>query len=308
MAVLAGLVVALLFLIDCRSPHTTIHASPHASVSDATVEAGQRMHLAPSFPCNVTTATVTFDTVNGSATAAASATPVGQVAVGDGVQFASQAGVTYIVKTVSSAHIILTLPYTGLGAAADTLTDYVGLLADPNNCGACGTLCGTYGPNPNGPLLPGASFQQGTCSNAVCSPYAATTASLDCWDIPTGNVVGGTAGFVPICASVLSGSQNCGGLGWMCNGTCLQGRCNGALKIPPPLVITGLSTTAVAITLTATGGVPGYQFSYTPQGNQSGGTMAAGGLYTPGLTEPVTDIVMVTDSVGNVAVFSISVT
>jgi hypothetical protein len=182
-----------------------------------------------------------------------------------------------------------------------------GLVTDPNNCGACGTACGSYGQTT--PPQGGASFLQGTCTNAVCSPYVAYDTALDCWDYtPAGCVVGGPpAG--PTCVSVLSSPQNCGGLGWACSGACRLGECTGgSLVVPKTLTIHGSATTAIAETLTVTGGVGPYLFSFSPQGNQSGGTVTSAGLYTPGTIVGAVDVVMVQDSVGNLAQFSITVT
>jgi hypothetical protein len=72
---------------------------------------------------SVTTMTVTFNTVPGSATCVASATPVGQVKAGDSVVFASQVNTIYTVLSVSAVNIILTTPYTGAGSATDNATD-----------------------------------------------------------------------------------------------------------------------------------------------------------------------------------------
>ena len=173
-----------------------------------------------------------------------------------------------------------------------------GLATDPNNCGACGTLCGTFGPNAQG----GASFMQGTCVSNVCFPYTESTAALDCWDsTPAGSIIGGTVTFQQLCVSVLSSPQNCGGLGWVCGGACLQGRCAGQLKVPPPLTIAAASPATSPQTITASGGTPPYQFSFAPNGNASGSTISAAGYYVPNHAidaSAVTDVVLVTDSVG----------
>lgn len=180
-----------------------------------------------------------------------------------------------------------------------------GLLVDPNNCGACGTACGTYGQTP--PQQGGASFLQGTCVNAVCSPYVAYTAALDCWDYtPAGSVIGGFPS-APVCVSVLSSPQNCGGLGWQCSGACLLGSCAGRLVAPAPLVLSGTSPTSTPETLTVTGGVAPYTFTYSPQGDLSGGSVTSAGLYTPGVITGVVDVVLVQDSVGDAAQLTISV-
>ncbi len=195
------------------------------------------------------------------------------------------------------------------------------LAIDPNNCGVCGTICGTYAPMPN---QPGAAFVQGTCAHSVCAPSTVSqhTGSpaghpLDCWDLgPAGAVIGGPAVATPFtlppsgCVSLLTSTQNCGGLGWTCSGgTCLSGRCNGALHVPAPLVLHGTSPTAAPEALSATGGVPPYAFAFADNGgNQSGGTLSLAGAYVPGPVTGVTDVVVVFDSVGNEAVFLISVT
>ena len=80
--------------------------------------------------------------------------------------------------------------------------------------------------------------------------------------------------------------------------------CEGVRTIPPALVLHATTPTAAPETLTATGGVAPYTFSYAPIGNNSGGSLV-GALYTPG-TAAIVDIVTVTDAVGNVAQFSIT--
>ena len=66
---------------------------------------------------------VTGTTVLGSATVATSATSVGQVAVGDSVQFNSQLNTFYTVAAVTSAHIVLTTPFSGAGTSGDYITN-----------------------------------------------------------------------------------------------------------------------------------------------------------------------------------------
>jgi Protein of unknown function (DUF3383) len=59
----------------------------------------------------------TADAVNGSATVVTSTSQVGALYPGDSVQFVSQLGAYYTVLQVTSAHLILTQPYTGQTAA-----------------------------------------------------------------------------------------------------------------------------------------------------------------------------------------------
>lgn len=65
----------------------------------------------------------TADAINGSATVATTTTQVGVVYPGDSVQFTSQLGTYYTVLTVTSAHLILTQPYSGVTAAAAYMSD-----------------------------------------------------------------------------------------------------------------------------------------------------------------------------------------
>jgi hypothetical protein len=55
----------------------------------------------------------TADAIQGSATVATTASQVGAVLPGDSVQFNSQLGTYYTVLAVTSAHLVLTQPYTG---------------------------------------------------------------------------------------------------------------------------------------------------------------------------------------------------
>ena len=229
----------------------------------------------------------------------------------------SKSGVVTITGTaVGGGAFVRVLPPVDGGLAANAALGFpidggvflgTGLLTDPNNCGVCGTACGTYGQTL--PQQGGASFIQGTCVNAVCSPYVAYTATEDCWDYtPAGCVLGGPPSG-QTCISVLSSPQNCGGLGWNCTGACRLGECTGgSLTKPGTLILHGSTPTAIAETLTATGGVAPYMFSFALQGNLSGGSVTSAGLYTPGAVTGVVDVVVVQDSVGNAAQLSISVT
>ena len=62
----------------------------------------------------VTPLSPTGDAINGNATVATSATTVGAVLAGDSIVFWKQPGTVYTVFAVTSAHIVLTSPYTGL--------------------------------------------------------------------------------------------------------------------------------------------------------------------------------------------------
>lgn len=86
-----------------------------AAYAGVTAASSTAQHLA--------TLSVTGHTINGSASVTMSATPVGQVAVGDSVVFASQLGVSYTVAVVTSTTLTLTTPYTGAGATTDHVAD-----------------------------------------------------------------------------------------------------------------------------------------------------------------------------------------
>lgn len=60
----------------------------------------------------------TADAINGSATVVTSTSQVGVVYPGDSVQFVSQLGTYYTALEITSAHLILTQPYTGMTSAA----------------------------------------------------------------------------------------------------------------------------------------------------------------------------------------------
>lgn len=61
-----------------------------------------------------------------------------------------------------------------------------------------------------------------------------------------------------------------------------------------------------ALTFTATGGSSS-GFTWSLQANPSGGTIGAGGMYVAGTTGGVTDVVLVTDSLGNTATAAVTV-
>lgn len=111
---------------------------------------------------------------------------------------------------------------------------------DPNNCGQCGTICGTY-------INKGAgySFSQGTCLNNTLgcykmnqpSPAVLATTTTDCYDNYGGgwvvNTQDGALGWEDgghgLCANIMSDPNNCGTLGYSCIklGTqgCVYGHC-----------------------------------------------------------------------------------
>ena len=317
LAILGLVCLLFIFGADCK-PRQKATVAPIASA---------RMGVLgpPSIPCyngnsgsnGATIVAISSITTFTDATAA-SFTPgmVGQTLTVTGGSHPAHSDGTFIIQAYTSATVISIYNFNSV---IDTALSWQvsNQNADPNNCGACGTICGTYGPNPTpvntnhlgrGLNQNGVSFIQGTCTNAVCSPYVATslpaTGGLDCWDIPSGNVIGGTTSFTPVCVSVLNSSQNCGGLGVTCQGPCVNTNCEGMRTVPPTLVLTAGTPTAAPEALSATGGVSPYSFGYAAFGNVSGGSIV-GNTYTPG-TAALVDVVIVTDSVGNVAQFSIT--
>ena len=113
---------------------------------------------------------------------------------------------------------------------------------DPNNCGRCGTLCGTY-------VNKGAgySLSQGTClnNNIGCydmnqpSPAVYATTTTDCYDNYGGGWVVNTLDGAPgwqsgdsgilgghgLCVNIMQDPNNCGKLGYSCSKFGSQG-CN----------------------------------------------------------------------------------
>jgi hypothetical protein len=182
-----------------------------------------------------------------------------------------------------------------------------GLATDPNNCGACGTKCGTYVRNPG---TGGVSYQLGTCAYSTCAPYTINLAVdggiFDCFDDLNGSVYAGG-----LCISILRDANNCGGLGYKCLGACLSGQCNGTLTVPSALTYT-TPTDAFAgqgYTTYASGGAGPYTYSFALNGNLSGGSInASSGYYTAGNTYNVTDTLKVTDSNQNVTIGIVPVT
>ncbi len=179
-------------------------------------------------------------------------------------------------------------------------------VTDPNNCGTCGTMCGTYIRMSSG--ASGIAFQPGTCANSVCSNgQVADLAVLGCFDLTNASVV---AVGKNVCVSLASSPQNCGGLGWQCPDGCQDMTCLGRLTPVPAMSLTGTSPalSTATQTITVSGGVAPYTFLIPTNG--SGGTFVsappANGSYTPGTTGAlastgVTDVLQVNDSVGNSA-------
>jgi len=181
-----------------------------------------------------------------------------------------------------------------------------GLSTDPNNCGSCGTKCGTYGRNPG---TGGVSYQLGTCTYSTCSPYTINLAVdggvFDCFDDLNGSVYA-----CGLCISILRDANNCGCLGCQCKGTCLSGQCNGAYTIPVALTY---SAPAIALagsthSTTGSGGKAPYTYKFANNGNLSGGTIdATSGMYTAGASSPVTDVLEVVDANCNVTLSTVAV-
>lgn len=245
-----------------------------------------------------------------------------------------------------------------LGAVVPFPCNPVTTETDPNNCGFCGSLCGTYGLNSQG-TQPGVSFQQGTCALGVCAPYTVQKTMLadGGFVVHDGGIIvhdGGIAdvmgdgvaqdggftvrdggfavfdaGFLlpvdclsqqngsvyahlqtnPICISVLSDVNNCGGLGILCNGTCQNGSCAGIRTLPIPIVVTVSSPVLAGSnqTITARGGTAPYFFTYAPNGDNSGGALnTTTGRYHAGAPN-VIDVIEVFDSLGNESVASIHI-
>ena len=173
------------------------------------------------------------------------------------------------------------------------------LANDPNNCGVCGTLCGSYGRNAGGSI----SFLQGTCSYGACAPYIVSVPAIpnaDCWDMGIGWVFS-LQGQNAQCVNLLNDNQNCGGVGWTCSNFCQDGICNGFLTIVPPpvLTITVLNPNIPNYILGCTGGAPPCAFTYGVQGNNSNGTISgpSHNIYTPGQRQS-TDALRAIDSRG----------
>jgi hypothetical protein len=124
---------------------------------------------------------------------------------------------------------------------------------DPNNCGGCGTICGTY----VNQLGKGFSFVSGQCIQpdgralGYCSPvYSATPSSVsnyqqiaattadDCYGFASAGSVVNTTAFdakmvaIPDahygCINIMTDINNCGSLGHVCplNGFCTFGQCH----------------------------------------------------------------------------------
>jgi hypothetical protein len=186
--------------------------------------------------------------------------------------------------------------------------------SDPNNCGACGTLCGTYAQGAQG----GVNFVQGTCTSSVCAPYPVNltatvgdggSSTLDCFDLLNGSLVSQPSTGQAVCVNVATGNQNCGGLGYKCNGVCTDTKCGGNLTVPSTLTLKARSpinqTTMEATTVT--GGAAPFRYTFAPNGNNSGGTInATTGSYTSG-SVGFRDTLQVFDANGNYAIAGVTV-